>query len=726
MLRHSPRTGLTYRVGQDRYRLNRRLASGKLQFESELGEIVVLTDRELQERWLAGEWIVDESTLGSLANAIYLAVPRDLGTYPEKQQKEAKRRQQYLHQIDPEAVPFNPERWRPLITEAAKTIDDPYPPCPSTVHTWWRRYRRTKSILCLIPHNRPSTGPKAKRRYQIFEEVVGTIYLSNQQLPKLAVAEEVFRRVDTVNNGLPPEERIKRPARSTIYRWLEDLQQDLVDVAREGAEAARVKYRAAIGSVRVGSVLERIEIDHTPLDLIVIDGLTKLPLGRPWLTMAIDSYSRMVVGFYVSFNAPSSHGVLQCLRRAILPKHQWLARFPDIKGQWPAYGIPELIAVDNGTDLHSEALESCCLEMGIQLLFCGSKTPQHKGAIERFFRTLNTGLIHRLPGTVFSNVDERGDYPAEDKAVIDMETLVHLLTKWIVDVHNVTVNRGIGARPLNRWLESADRRIIELPVYPQQLEVITGIPATRTLFHYGIELDGLQYNSELLQTIRRRSGENRPVTLKYYEDTVAHIHVFDPHHQEYIKVPAKLAEYAEHLPRDIHRLVREHARKRFGDHCLSPQLLEARAEIEALVQQALRDKKMGYRKTGAGFLLHDSEAVLHGKDPLVEARRPLQRDKAAPPTRRRRRRNSLPASTISCPTSHFPGRRSKHESCRSYDSVRTSRARCCRCLFLPPGERTASASPLPGGHASHGRTPLATSHPRARGRPLAYRAVRRR
>jgi putative transposase len=404
-----------------------------------------------------------------------------------------------------------------------------------------------------------------------------------------------------------------------------------VDKAREGAEAARIKYRAALGNVKVGSVLERIEIDHTPLDLIVIDLLTKLPLGRPWLTMAIDRHSRMVVGFYISFNAPSGHGVLQCLRRAILPKDDWLARFPDIKGQWPACGIPELIAVDNGTDLHSDALESVCQEMGIQILFCGSKTPQHKGAIERFFRTMNTGLIHRLPGTVFSNVDQRGDYPAEDKAVIDMETLVHLLTKWVVDVYNVTVHRGIGERPLDRWLQSADKRIIELPVCPQQLEVITGISAKRTLFHYGIELEGLHYNSELLQTIRRRAGENRPVGLKFYEDTVEHIHVFDAHDKEYIKVPAKLAEYAEGLPRDIHRLVREHARKRFGDHCLSPQLLEARHEIELIVQDALKATKMGHRKTGARYLMHDSEAVLNREDPLTEARKPIRPVKEVPP-----------------------------------------------------------------------------------------------
>jgi len=613
------------------YEISRRLATGKLQLISDTGEILNLTDAELHQKWLSHEWEIDVASLGSTKEAIYITVPRDLGTYPENQQQAAKRRKHYLDKIDPDTNPYQPDQWRSVIDAAAREIEDRYPPSPSTAQAWWRRYRATKSITCLIPHNKPSIGPRAKRRYQIFEEVIATVYLSNQKLPKLKVVEEVYRRIDGVNNSLSQEEAIKKPARATIYRWLDNLQQDLVDKSREGAEVARVKYRAALGNVKIGSVLERIEIDHTPLDLIVIDSLTKLPLGRPWLTMAIDHHSRMVVGFYISFNAPSSHGVLQCLRRAILPKDAWLARFPDITGSWPAHGIPELIAVDNGTDLHSDALESACLEMGIQILFCGSKTPQHKGAIERFFRTMNMGLIHRLPGTVFSSVDERGDYPAEDKAVIDMKSLVHLLTKWVVEVYNMSIHRGIGARPIDKWVQSADRRIIELPVHPQQLEVITGIPAKRTLFHYGIELEGLQYNSEQLQMLRRRTGENHPVQIKYYEDTVAHIHVFDPATKEYLKVLAKLMEYAQDLPREIHRLVREQARKRFGDHVLSPQLLQAKAEIEDLIQAALKAKKMGHRKTGAKVVMHDSESVLDGGDPLADARKPVKTAKQKPP-----------------------------------------------------------------------------------------------
>lgn len=631
MLRISIRKGLIFIQGQRRFELQRRLPNSKLEFQTEDGERISLEQAEVTIRWLRQEWVVDEASIASMENAIYLAAPRDLRTYPLHQQQIALRRQQYLQAINPEINKYNPSRWKALIDGIAKEIGDRKPPCASSVHAWWQRYRASKSILTLIPHNKPTVGPRSQKVYQIFEEVVSTVYLTTQKLPKTAVVEETYRRIDAVNRGSDPSERIARPSISTLYRWLDDLQQDLVDAAREGAEASRLKHRPAIGTVAVGNILERIEIDHTPLDLIVIDTLTKLPLGRPWLTMAIDVYSRMVVGFYISFNAPSAHGVLQCLRRAVLPKDAWLSNYPDIKEGWPAHGIPMLIVIDNGRDLHSRALEEACREMGIQTLFAGARTPQHKGAIERFFRTLNTGLIHRLPGTVFSSVDARGDYPAEDKAVITMEHLTHLLTKWVVEVYNVTHHRSIGMRPLDMWLRAAERQIIELPAYPQQMEVITGIPAQRTLFHYGIELDGLQYNSELLQTLRRRSGKNLPVPIKFYEDDVGYIHVYDDEVGEYLRVPAKQQGYAAGLPRPIHRLVREHARKNYGDNIHSPQLLQSRAEIESLVQQAIKDKRMGLRKQGAGQLLHDSEAILSGRDPLAEARRPYQPQTDAQP-----------------------------------------------------------------------------------------------
>jgi putative transposase len=339
----------------------------------------------------------------------------------------------------------------------------------------------------------------------------------------------------------------------------------------------------------------------------------------------------MVLGFYVSFNAPSAHGVLQCLKMAVFPKDALLSRYPDIHGQWPACGLPDLLAVDNGPDLHADAIEQGCLEMGIEVLFCPVKKPWSKGTIERFMRTAGEGLIHRLPGTVFSSVDSRGDYRSEEEAVIDFPTLIHLLTKWMVDIYSVTPHRGIECRPIDRWLDGMRGRTIEFPVYPQQVEVMIGIPATRTIFHYGIELDGLTYNNELLQAIRRRTGNHPKVNLKFYEDTVAHIHVFDPHAEEYIEVPAVASEYAAGLRRPIHRLIRENARRRFGESANTQQVLEARAEIEEIIRQAMKDKRMATRKQGAGLTRQDSAALFADKDPLQSAQQPVKDATQRPP-----------------------------------------------------------------------------------------------
>ena len=632
MQRFTFKRGLVFIEGQKRWQMERRLPSAKIQLIAEDGEILNLQYAELLERWQSQAWQIDEASLAELGNAIYVVTPRDLSTYPLEQQAIAKRRLHYLQFVEPNKTPYDVAVWAERIAQAAKMIGDAKPPCASSVSAWWGRYRTTKSILTLIPHSKPSSAHQHKPGYLVFEQVIAAVYLTNQKLPKLAVVEEMKRQVKAINHGLPEEEQMKCPGRTTIYRWLESLEQDLVDLKRDGAEVVRIKYRAAIGTVETKAVLDRWEIDHTPLDVLVVDPLLGIANGRPYLTMAIDRHSRLIVGFYISFSAPSANSVLQCVKRAILPKYALLKRYPDIKQQWPAYGVPELAAVDNGPDLQSEAVEVACKELGFDVLFCPIRSGDKKGSIERFFRTQNTGLLHRMPGTVFSNPNERGDYQSEKEAAIDFNALVHILTKWIVDVYNVSPHRGLNnRRPLDVWNQSAEKRLIELPLHPQQLDVIVGIASKRTLFHYGLELDGLQYNSLQLQEIRRRTGKNIKLDLKFHEDDVGYIHVLDPDRKEYLKVPAKLAGYATGLNREQHRQIREHTRQKNGENCTADQLLEAKKEVEDLIRESIQHKKMVRRKKAAQTVQHDSEAVLAGKNPLEEARKPHKARPELPP-----------------------------------------------------------------------------------------------
>lgn len=609
MIRFTFKKGLRFLERQRVWTLLRRLATGSFQFEDEQGELVTLTESELMARWMRREWLVDEQSLSNFANVFYLATPRDLASFSDQAQVVAKRRHAYLKEIEAKNV-ASIDEMVVAAKQMAAEIGDPSPPSKSTLRRWWSMYRHTKCITHLADGRFRSGRPRAKSASIFFEDAVARIYLDPQKHPGLAVYDDMRKQIGLANQNRGFD-KIVCPSKATIYRWLLELEQDLVDSARLGKYAAERKYRPVLGQVTVSRILERIEVDHSPLDLHVIDEDTMLLLGRPWITVAIDRYSRAILGFYICFHEPSSFSILQCLKRAILPKEILLAQYPDIKESWPCYGIPELVACDNGMDLHSEAFKEICREMGVQLQFCPAKEPEYKGAIERFFRTVNQGLIHRLPGTVFSNIQQRGNYPSEEIAAIDLKTLTHLLTKWIVEVYHCTPHRKIGGTPLSRWVENKSYRSIELPPSAEQMDVLVGIPATRTLFKYGLELDNLIYNSDELQLILARHGVGKglKLMLKFYEDDVGYIHVFDPNNKIYLRINAIHQDYVVGLSRHIHRMIVEKIRKENDGHFKSDRLLDAKHEIQAIVSQALLHKKMANRKRGAKLSRLDSEAV---------------------------------------------------------------------------------------------------------------------
>ena len=74
---------------------------------------------------------------------------------------------------------------------------------------------------------------------------------------------------------------------------------------------------------------------------MVVDEEKRQPLpGRPWLTLAIDVFSRMVTGFHLSMSEPSRLSMGLCMLRATFDKTEWL-KDHDITEEWPTVGRPE-------------------------------------------------------------------------------------------------------------------------------------------------------------------------------------------------------------------------------------------------------------------------------------------------------------------------------------------------------------------------------------------------
>lgn len=618
MVRFQFKKGLRFLQINRVWTLMRRTVTGKLQFERDDGEEqLALLDNEVYQRWMARQWLVDETSIGIGRDLMYLATPRDLRALPEQQRREVERKLFYVRALMADAtetqrrISCSAERLNPLIENTAKQLNDEDPPYWKTVWRWWLRYKATGCASKLEDHRAGNLRKTNAVHFSVFEEVVSEVFLTQQKLPGKAVVDGVLERFARMNKGLEEGHKLKPPSPAAMYRWLNKLVSVVVDQARLGKAHTERELRLVLGSVKVNALLERVEIDHTPVDLLVVCEVTRMMLGRPWLTLVIDRFSRMILGFYISFHAPSAYSVLYALRMSILPKDELLAGVEGIKYTWPARGLPRLIVVDNGMDLHSDAVDKFALEAAIELLYCGAAHPELKGAIERMFRTLSHDLFHQMPGTVFHNVDARGDYPSETTAAIDIGQLTKILVKWIVDVYHCTPHRGLqGHTPLQVWTEHEAKSEFELPAYPHQLDMIVGEIANRTVFHYGVEYDCIRYNSTILGSLIERNRRGPEVQIRVYEHDVSYVDVLMPGTAEFVRVPALDAEYCEGLNRHTHRLIRQQVRARFGDEWTQQQLRDAKSEIQQMIGQAMRDHKAAKRKKAASLKLRDSEDVL--------------------------------------------------------------------------------------------------------------------
>ncbi len=98
-------------------------------------------------------------------------------------------------------------------------------------------------------------------------------------------------------------------------------------------------------------------------------------MAWPWLTLAIDVHTRMVVGYHLSLNEPSVISIGLCLLNAVFDKSVLLEGI-EVDASWPTLGMPRTVHVDNGSEFHSKAFLRGCQEHGIQVDWRPLGTPR--------------------------------------------------------------------------------------------------------------------------------------------------------------------------------------------------------------------------------------------------------------------------------------------------------------------------------------------------------------
>ena len=278
-------------------------------------------------------------------------------------------------------------------------------------------------------------------REAAIEAAIDTVYLTRERPTLKTVLREVRRRC-SIANLTPPSMKALR-ARVSARSLRERAR------AREGAEAAGDRFRQVRPGLRTERPLQVVQIDHTKVDLMLVDDVTRACIGRPWLTLVLDVHTRVVLGLLLSLDAPCATSAGLAVAQAVLPKTDWLAD-RTIELAWPAQGLPEIIHVDNGREFHSRAFERGCQQNGVRIDYRPPATPRFGGHIERLMGTL-MNRVHALPGSTSSNVAARGSYDAEARAVLSFREFERILALEVLGPYHNEVHSALGTSPAAAW-----------------------------------------------------------------------------------------------------------------------------------------------------------------------------------------------------------------------------------------------------------------------------------
>ena len=354
---------------------------------------------------------------------------------------------------------------------------------------------------------------------------------------------------------------------------------------RKGRRAAEREFRAYGQGVITTRPLERVEMDHTQLDLFVVDDESHLPLGRPYFTVAMDHFTRSIIGFNISFTPPSAISVMECLKHAILPKVGLNSKYPRIKNTWDVFGVFETLVVDNGKEFYSIALEESCLQLGINIQYSPPRQPWYKSSIERYFGTVNKKLLDTAPGKSMKELAQLSEYNPSRDAVIMFSSLIEIMHIWIIDVYQNSFNERIGATPAVKWRNGIEKFPPILPKSIAELDVVLGLHETRTIQPIGIQLMGLLYNSEDLLLLRQRLIAKPVVDIKINPSDISYIYVLDPIEDKYLRVPAVNQEYASNKTVFQHKVIKNNAREHANSKVTMAALFEAQERIQEVIER---------------------------------------------------------------------------------------------------------------------------------------------
>jgi putative transposase len=391
-----------------------------------------------------------------------------------------------------------------------------------TLRQWHRRYRKDPRLSSLMRRRRSDAGePRLNPLVEAAIERRLAEVLADGNLTLTSVYENLQDEIALLAKQ-HPKDKIVCPVFSTFYTRYRRVSEYDKDAAKLGKRQAGLLHNLQKGSLRDADHPLAVEqVDHLELPVMVVDEVDREGIGKGWITLLIDIWSRSVAGFYITLESPGDLSLGMAMCNAILPKTELLKQL-DYEASWPVSGFMWCVHSDNAGEFHGNMQELNAKEYAFELVFRKVKQPQYGGYIETYLGTLSEKLRH-LPGATREGKDALGDYDPTKDAVMTLAELERYVLNLIIEYHN-SPHSGIGGMtPLARLREGLKGNLGAIPIGrlrhaadPVKL-MLDFLPAKeRVISPKGVVWDHVWYMDDCLQRwVHARDPKNIDEARKF-------------------------------------------------------------------------------------------------------------------------------------------------------------------------------------------------------------------
>ncbi|MBX3447897.1 MAG: DDE-type integrase/transposase/recombinase [Parvibaculaceae bacterium] len=396
---------------------------------------------------------------------------------------------------------------------------------------------------------------------------------------------------------------LKCPSHETVRYWIRRCENFALCKKKYGEKAARRRFQGSSSAREAKRPLDVVMIDATTLDaFVIVDNDSGNVLGRPTLMAAIDVCTRMILAIFITFEPPSIYAVMNCIKGILTPKEGIIAqKFPDLREPFVAFGLLRLIVLDNALENVGSSLQDALRDLSIDVEWAPVKSPEFKVHIERFFGTLNTGLLHRLPGGVPAPPKElrEQDIDPRKQACMTIDRLEELVLQFILEVYQYRYHRGINDIPIRLWEKLTKIHGIDVLDDLTRIDDACGYVKKANLTRDGVKVEGLRFHdrntvTELLADLlplsprgrRRKPSNSVPVKIKFDPEDISKIRVWNSHTLTYQELPNVEQHYSKGMSLWFHRVLRKRAKQEQEEFVSESDRVRARVRLTRSVENA--------------------------------------------------------------------------------------------------------------------------------------------